>query len=242
MRSLFDPQGFYFFAGRTVRPLFILAFVFAVVAFYLGFFVCPIDATQGNSYRIIFIHVASAWMSMLIYVLMAVFSAGALATGNRMCSIFAAAMAPTGAFMCFLALFSGAVWGRPTWGAYWVWDARLTSELILLFLYLGFLALQSSIADVKRADKACALIALVGVVNVPIIYFSVRWWNTLHQGASITSRGSSIATIMLVTLLLMVAAFWLYSLAATFARTRTLILERERRETWAQEAALKGEL
>ena len=214
----------------------------AAVALYLGFFVCPIDATQGNSYRIIFIHVSSAWMSMLIYVLMAVFSAFALATNNRMCSIFAAAMAPTGAFMCFLALFSGAVWGRPTWGAYWIWDARLTSELILLFLYLGFLALQSSIADIKRADKACALIALVGVVNVPIIYFSVRWWNTLHQGASITSRGSSIATIMLVTLLLMVAAFWLYSLAATFARTRTIILERERREAWAQEAAIKGEI
>lgn len=242
MRSLFDPQGFYFFAGKTIKPLFGLAAVLAAVALYLGFFVCPIDATQGNSYRIIFIHVSSAWMSMLIYVLMAVFSAFALATNNRMCSIFAAAMAPTGAFMCFLALFSGAVWGRPTWGAYWVWDARLTSELILLFLYLGFLALQSSIADIKRADKACALIALVGVVNVPIIYFSVRWWNTLHQGASITSRGSSIATIMLVTLLLMVAAFWIYSLAATFARTRTIILERERRETWAQEAAIKGEI
>lgn len=242
MRSLFDPQCFYFFAGKTIKPLFALAAVLAAVALYLGFFVCPIDATQGNSYRIIFIHVSSAWMSMLIYVLMAVFSAFALATNNRMCSIFAAAMAPTGAFMCFLALFSGAVWGRPTWGAYWVWDARLTSELILLFLYLGFLALQSSIADIKRADKACALIALVGVVNVPIIYFSVRWWNTLHQGASITSRGSSIATIMLVTLLLMVAAFWIYSLAATFARTRTIILERERRETWAQEAAIKGEI
>ena len=242
MRSLFDPQGFYFFAGKTIKPLFELAAVIAAVALYLRFVVCPIDATQGNSYRIIFIHVTSAWMSMLIYVLMAVFSAFALATNNRMCSIFAAAMAPTGAFMCFLALFSGAVWGRPTWGAYWVWDARLTSELILLFLYLGFLALQSSIADIKRADKACALIALVGVVNVPIIYFSVRWWNTLHQGASITSRGSSIATIMLVTLLLMVAAFWLYSLAATFARTRTIILERERREAWAQEAAIKGEI
>ena len=150
MRSLFDPQGFYFFAGKTIKPLFALAAVLAAVALYLGFFVCPIDATQGNSYRIIFIHVSSAWMSMLIYVLMAVFSAFALATNNRMCSIFAAAMAPTGAFMCFLALFSGAVWGRPTWGAYWVWDARLTSELILLFLYLGFLALQSSIADIKR--------------------------------------------------------------------------------------------
>ena len=242
MRSLFDPQGFYFFAGKAVRPLFALAAVLFAVVFYLGFFVCPIDATQGNSYRIIFIHVPAAWMGMLIYVLMAVFSAIALATGNRMWSIFSAAMAPTGAFMCFLALFAGAVWGRPTWGAYWVWDARLTSMLILFFLYLGFLALQSSIADVRRADKACALIALVGVVNVPIIYFSVRWWNTLHQGASITSRGSSIATIMLVTLLTMVAAFWLYSLAASFARTRSIILERERRESWAQQAALKGEI
>lgn len=105
MRSLFDPQGFYFFAGKTIKPLFALAAVLAAVALYLGFFVCPIDATQGNSYRIIFIHVSSAWMSMLIYVLMAVFSAFALATNNRMCSIFAAAMAPTGAFMCFLALF-----------------------------------------------------------------------------------------------------------------------------------------
>ena len=240
--SITSPEGFYRAAGKCITPLMVLGLLLFVVGFYMGFFECPIDYKQGNSYRIIFIHVSSAWMSMLIYVLMAVFSAFALATNNRMCSIFAAAMAPTGAFMCFLALFSGAVWGRPTWGAYWVWDARLTSELILLFLYLGFLALQSSIADIKRADKACALIALVGVVNVPIIYFSVRWWNTLHQGASITSRGSSIATIMLVTLLLMVAAFWLYSLAATFARTRAIILERERREAWAQEAAIKGEI
>ena len=181
-------------------------------------------------------------MSLLIYVLMAVFSACALATGNKMCSVFSSAMAPTGAIMAFLALFSGAFWGRPTWGTYWVWDARLTSELILLFLYLGYLALQSSIADHRRADKACAVIAVVGVVNVPIIYFSVRWWNTLHQGASITSSGSSIAPIMLVTLFIMVGAFWLYSLGATFARARTIILERERREQWAQEAVLKGEV
>ncbi len=242
MRKLFDPQGFYFFAGRAVRPLFALAAVIAAVALYLAFFVAPIDATQGNSYRILFIHVASAWMAMLIYVLMAVFSAAALATENRMCSIFASAMAPTGALMCFLALFSGSVWGRPTWGTFWVWDARLTSALILLFLYLGFLALRSSISDIKRADKACAMIAIVGVVNVPIIYFSVRWWNTLHQGASITSSGSSIHPIMLTTLLLMVAAFWVYSLGATFARTRTIILEREHRAEWAQRAALKGEI
>lgn len=138
--------------------------------------------------------------------------------------------------------FAGAVWGKPTWGAYWVWDARLTSELILLFLYLGFLALRSSISDVKRADMACAVIALVGVVNVPIIYFSVRWWNTLHQGATVKLGNSSIAPIMFTTLLVMVAAFWLYSFASTFSRARTIILERERRESWAQEAALKGDL
>ena len=145
-------------------------------------------------------------------------------------------MAPTGAVMAFLALFTGAFWGRPTWGAYWVWDARLTSELILLFLYLGFLALQSAVTDWKRADKACALIAIVGVVNVPIIYFSVKWWNTLHQGASITSKGSSMHPVMLATLLVMVAAFWIYSFAATFARAKNLVLVREKREAWAQQA------
>ena len=242
LQTFFEPQPFYRFAGKSVRWLMMLAALLAAVGLYLGFFVCPIDATQGNSYRIIFMHVPAAWMSMLIYVMMAVFCACALATGNKMCSVYAAAMAPTGAIMAFIALFSGAFWGRPTWGAYWVWDARLTSELILLFLYLGFLALQSSIADTKRADRACAVIALVGVVNVPIIYFSVRWWNTLHQGASITGKGASIHPIMLTTLLLMVAAFWIYSFASSFARARTIILERERREPWAQDAALAGEL
>lgn len=242
MRSLFDPQSFYFMAGKAVKPLLLLAFLCAACAFYLGFFVAPVDATQGNSYRIIFIHVSAAWMSMLIYVLMAVFSAAAIAMENRMCSIYANAMAPTGAIMCFLALFCGAVWGRPTWGAYWVWDARLTSELILLFLYLGFLALQSSIADPRRADKASAVIALVGVVNVPIIYFSVRWWNTLHQGATFKVSGSSMAPTMLTALFVMLAAFMLYGLAVTLARCRTIVLERERRADWAQEAALKGQI
>ncbi|MCF0253032.1 MAG: cytochrome c biogenesis protein CcsA [Duodenibacillus sp.] len=242
MKAFFNPESFYPLAGRLVRPLFVIALALAAAGFYTGFFVAPIDATQGQSYRIIFIHVASAWMSMLIYVMMALFAGGALATGNRMCSVFAAALAPTGAIMAFLACFTGAFWGRPTWGAYWVWDARLTSELILLFLYLGFLALQSSIADVKRADQACAVIAIVGVVNVPIIYFSVRWWNTLHQGASITARGSSIASTMLAALLIMVAAFWIYSFAATLARARTIVLERCWREAWAAKAALKGEI
>ncbi len=236
-QAFFTPQGFYGTAQKSAPWLYALAGLLFLTGLYLVFFVCPIDATQGHSYRILFIHVGAAWMSMLIYVMMAVFSAGALATENRMCSVYAAAMAPTGAAMTFLALFTGAFWGRPTWGAYWVWDARLTSELILLFLYLGFLALQSAVTDWKRADKACALIAIVGVVNVPIIYFSVKWWNTLHQGASITSKGSSMHPVMLATLLVMVAAFWIYSFAATFSRAKNLVLAREKREAWAQRAA-----
>ena len=235
--TLFDPQGFYYFGGRTVKWLLRLALVLLLVGLYLTFFVCPIDATQGHSYRIIFIHVPAAWMSMLIYVLMAVFSAFALATNNKMCSIFAAAMAPTGALMCFVALFCGAVWGRPTWGTYWVWDARLTSELILLFLYLGFLALQSSIADHRRADKACAVIALVGVVNVPIIYFSVRWWNTLHQGS--TRMQQSIDPAMRSPLRWSIFGFLLLSATLTLMRMRNLILLMEKRRPWVSELILK---
>lgn len=242
LKNLFVPQRFYLSSRHWSSALYALAVALLAVGLYLGFFVCPIDAVQGNSYRIIFIHVPAAWMSMLIYVVMALLSIATLAAGSRMCAIYAAALAPTGAAMAFLALWSGAFWGRPTWGAYWVWDARLTSELILFFLYLGFLALTNAIHDKRRADLAGAVIALVGVVNVPIIYFSVKWWNTLHQGASITARGSSIAPIMLTTMLVMVAAFWMYSFAVTFRRARTIVLERERRESWVLRAAKNGSL
>jgi heme exporter protein C len=135
----------------------------------------------------------------------------------------------------FLALWSGALWGRPTWGAYWVWDARLTSELVLLFLYLGFIALKGAIADPVRADRAGAILALVGVVNVPIIYFSVQWWNTLHQGASVSlTRAPSMAMAMLAGMLLMALAAWMYSIATALARLRRIILERERDAEWVR--------
>jgi len=160
-----------------------------------------------------------------------------LAFNTRLSSLMASAIAPTGAIMAFLALWSGALWGRPTWGAYWVWDARLTSTLILLFLYLGFLALQAAIDDPRRADKASAVLALVGVVNVPIIYFSVQWWNTLHQGASIRPGGTTMATIMLVGVLVMVFAFWSYAIAMSLSRLRALILEREKRSQWVADLA-----
>lgn len=240
--TLSDPQTFYRTAGKVIPWLMGAALILFIVGFYIGFFEAPVDARQGNSYRIIFIHVPTAWMSLLLYVLMAVASAVGLLYKSRLSFILAQAMAPTGAAMAMVALFSGAFWGRPTWGAYWVWDARLTSELILFFLYLGFIALHASIDDKHRADRAASVISIVGVVNVPIIYFSVQWWNTLHQGASITSSGSSIAPIMLTAMLIMVASGMLYGAGAVLARTRTIILERERREDWTHEAALEGTL
>jgi len=165
---------------------------------------------------------------MFLYVVMAFWAAIGLAFNTRLSAMMASALAPTGALFTFIALWTGALWGRPTWGAYWVWDARLTSELILLFLYLGFMALQAAIDDPRRADRAGALLAIVGVVNVPIIYYSVQWWNTLHQGASVSlTRSPSMASTMLSGMLLMALAFWLYSIAAALTRVRCIIRERE---------------
>jgi heme exporter protein C len=175
-------------------------------------------------------------MSMFLYVVMAFWAAIGLAFNTRLSSMMASAIAPTGALMTFIALWTGALWGKPMWGAWWVWDARLTSELILLFLYLGFMSLQAAIDDPRRADKAGAVIALVGVVNVPIIYFSVKWWNTLHQGASVSiTRSPSMAYTMLAGMLIMALAFWMYSIAVVLMRMRCIIMERERNSDWIKE-------
>ena len=228
-----SPATFYPLAGRLAPWFFVAAALFSVAGIYIGFFVAPTDAQQGEAYRIIFIHVASAWMSMFLYIIMAFWAGVGLAFNTRLSSMMASAVAPTGALMTFIALWTGALWGKPMWGAWWVWDARLTSELILLFLYLGFMSLQAAIDDARRADKAGAVIALVGVVNVPIIYFSVQWWNTLHQGASVSlTRSPSMAATMLLGMLLMALGFWMYSIAASLLRARCIILERERNSEW----------
>ena len=228
-----SPATFYPLAGRLAPWFFVAAALFTVAGIYVGFFVAPTDAQQGEAYRIIFIHVASAWMSMFLYIIMAFWAGVGLAFNTRLSSMMASAVAPTGALMTFIALWTGALWGKPMWGAWWVWDARLTSELILLFLYLGFMSLQAAIDDPRRADKAGAVIALVGVVNVPIIYFSVKWWNTLHQGASVSlTRSPSMAATMLIGMLLMALGFWMYSIAASLLRARCIILERERNSEW----------
>ena len=232
-----SPQTFYPLAGR-MAPWFIgIAVVLGLLGLYLALFAAPTDFQQGDAYRIIFIHVPAAWMSMFIYVVMAFWAGIGLAFNTRLSSMMAHALAPTGALMTFIALWTGAFWGRPTWGTWWVWDARLTSELILLFLYLGYLSLVAAIDEPRRADKASAVLALVGAINVPIIYFSVQWWNTLHQGSSISvTRAPSMAGIMLAGMLVMVLAFWAYSIAAALMRVRNMILERERNAAWVRDS------
>jgi len=229
------PQAFFPVAGKMVPLFAVLAALFTVAGLYVAFFVAPTDATQGEAYRIIFLHVPAAWMSMFLYLVMAGWAAFGLAFHTRLSGMMASALAPTGAMFTFVALWSGALWGKPTWGTYWVWDARLTSELILLFLYLGFIALKNAIEDPVRADRAGAILALVGAVNVPIIYFSVQWWNTLHQGASVSmTRAPSMAATMLLGMLLMALAAWMYSIAVALARLRKIILQRERDAEWVR--------
>ena len=228
-----SPPAFYPLAGKMAPWFLALAALLGAAGVYIGFFAAPTDFQQGDSYRIIFIHVPAAWMSMLIYVVMAFWAGLGLAFNTRLSSMMAHALAPTGALMTFIALWTGALWGKPTWGTWWVWDARLTSELILLFLYIGYMSLAAAIDDPRKADKASAVLALVGVVNVPIIYFSVQWWNTLHQGASVSiTRSPSMAAIMLWGMLVMVFAFWSYCIGAVLMRVRHIILERERHAAW----------
>lgn len=202
---------------------------------YIGFFVAPTDAVQSEAYRIMFIHVPASILSMFIYLIMAVYAALGLIFKTRLSSMMASALAPTGALFAFISLWTGALWGKPMWGAWWVWDARLTSELILLFLYLGFMALQASIDDPRRADRASALLAIVGSVNVPIIYYSVQWWNTLHQGSTIKFSGTSMHIAMQQAMFSLMVACWLYAIAVSLSRVRSIILEREATTQWVKE-------
>ena len=227
------PQNFFDLSAKCWPWFAGLATVLTALGLWLGLAVAPIDAQQGEGYRIIFVHVPASWMSMVIYLAMGFWSVMGLTFKTRLSGMMTQALAPTGAIFAALSLWTGALWGKPMWGTWWVWDARLTSELILFFLYVGFMALTSAIDDVKRAERAGALISIVGCINVPIIYFSVKWWNTLHQGASVSiTQSPSMAKLMLWAMLLMAIAFWLYTIAIVFYRVRTLILQRERDSHW----------
>ena len=233
-----SPASFFPLAAKLVPWFAVAASLLAAVGLYLGLVVAPTDAQQGDSYRIIFIHVPAAWMSMFIYVVMAFWSAIALAFNARLAGMMVQALAPTGAMFTFVALWTGSLWGKPAWGTYWAWDARMTSELILLFLYFGYLALRGAIAESRRADRAGAVLVLVGVINIPIIYFSVRWWNTLHQGATVSlTAAPKMAAIMLTAMLILTFAAWFYAIAVVLLRAQAIILEREKHTVWAGELA-----
>ncbi|MCF6224923.1 MAG: heme ABC transporter permease [Xanthomonadales bacterium] len=228
-----SPAYFYWLSGRMIPWLWVIFAVLTTWGMYQAFFVAPTDYQQGESYRIIYIHVPAAWMSMMIYLMMAIFGAIGLIWRIRIAEILAISSAPIGAAFALIALISGAVWGKPTWGAYWVWDARLTSQLVLFFLYLGVMGLHSAIDEPRKAARAAALLALVGVVNLPIIHYSVEWWNTLHQGTTIKfTGGSKMPNSMLFPLLLMAASTKFYYGAALLTRARNRLLEQDRRRGW----------
>ncbi|HSS64015.1 MAG TPA: heme ABC transporter permease [Gammaproteobacteria bacterium] len=234
--KLGSPPYFYGFAGKLIPWLGWICAGLLVAGLYGGLVLAPPDYQQGDSYRIIFIHVPSAWMSLFIYVVMAVSGAVGLVWRIKVAEAVAAASAPVGAWFTFLALITGSLWGKPMWGTYWVWDARLTSELILLFLYLGVIGLHSAIEDRRTASRATAVLSLVGLVNIPIIHYSVEWWNTLHQGATITKIGApSIHLSMLMPLLIMALGFKLYYFMVLLMRSRVEVLERERGSAWVRE-------
>jgi heme exporter protein C len=226
------PSTFYALAGKLAPWFAAAAAILFAAGLYVGLYAAPTDAVQSDSYRIIFIHVPTSLLSMFFYLVMAGYAALGLIFNTRLSGMMANALAPTGALFAFIALWTGALWGKPTWGAYWVWDARLTTQLILFFLYLGFIALHASIDDPRRADRAAALLAIVGSVNVPIIYYSVKWWSTLHQGATIKPSGVSMESTMQLGLYTMFLACWAYAIAMTLWRVRSIILERERSAQW----------
>jgi heme exporter protein C len=220
---------------------------FAVIAIacigyggYAGLFVAPVDYQQGDAFRIIYVHVPASYLSMMAYSIMAISAGIGLIWRIKLSHAVAAAAAPLGAWFTFLALATGSIWGKPMWGTWWEWgDPRLTSELLLLFLYIGYMALRASIDDIAKADKASAVLALVGVVNVPIIHFSVEWWSSLHQGPTLVREGGpAMAPDMLYPLLAMILGFTFLFGALLLGRVRTEVLYREYRARWVRELLL----
>ncbi|MBZ2168337.1 heme ABC transporter permease CcmC [Marinobacter sp. F4216] len=239
--KLGSPKWFFGIANRLMPWLLAAALLLLAAGLVWGLFFAPKDYLQGNSYRIIFIHVPSAFLAQSVYIMMAVAAVVTLVWRMKLADVFVKAVAPVGLLLTFLALFTGAVWGKPTWGTWWIWDARLTSMLILLFLYGGVIALDRSISDEKSAARAVAVLVLVGVVNIPIIKYSVEWWNTLHQPATfkLTEKPSMPAEMWVPLLLSVLGLYLLFGWLACL-RMKTEILVREQRTRWVREYISAG--
>jgi heme exporter protein C len=236
--TISSPQRFYFFCEKWIPWLTLLFLLFLIPGLYGGLVMAPADYQQGDAFRIIYVHVPAAWMSLFIYIVMAVQAIIVLVWRIKISEMIVISSASIGAGFTFIALVTGSLWGKPMWGTWWTWDARLTSELILLFIYLGIIMLYSAYDDKRTASRAIAILTLVGVVNIPIIHYSVVWWNTLHQGATVSKLDKpSIAVEMLIPLLLMAIAFKLYYLLALFQRVKVEILNREFNSRWAKNLA-----
>ncbi|MFZ9037229.1 MAG: heme ABC transporter permease [Gammaproteobacteria bacterium] len=234
--KLGSPPHFYRIAGKWIPWLTWIFLILVAAGLYGGLILAPPDYQQGESYRIIFVHVPSAWMSMFIYVTMAFCAVVIIVWRMKLAEVVLISSAPIGASFTFLALVTGSLWGKPMWGTYWVWDARLTSELILLFLYLGVIGLHNAIEDKRVAARAVAILALVGVVNIPIIHYSVEWWHSLHQGASLTKFDKpSMPPSMYIPILIMALAFQFYYALTLFHKCRVELLQRERNSKWVKE-------
>ncbi len=241
LHKLGSPPIFYRFAGKLRPWLLTLALLLGAIGLYGGLVLAPADARQGDGYRIIFIHVPSAWMSLFIYGVMAFAAFLALVWRVKLAEVAAMQSAPIGAAFTLITLVTGSLWGKPMWGTWWTWDARLTSELVLLFIYLGVIGLYHAFEDRRQGARAAAFLALIGVVNVPIVHFSVNWWNTLHQGSTIRLLGpSTIAPGMLWPLLTMMAATKCYYLASLAARMRTDLLDLESGKDWVRKLAVEA--
>ena len=234
LHRLASPPHFYGLAERMIPWFAMPGLILIGYGAYAGLFVAPADYQQGDAFRIIYVHVPVAYLSMMAYMIMAISAGIGLIWRMKLAHAVAAAAAPLGAWFTFLALATGAIWGRPMWGTWWEWgDPRLTSELVLLFLYIGYMALRSAIDEIAKADRASAVLALVGAVNVPIIHFSVEWWSSLHQGPTLIRKGGpAIDAAMLYPLLAMILGFTLVFAAMLLRRVRTEVLYRERRKRW----------
>ena len=207
-----------------------------IIGIYWGLFIAPPDYLQGNSYRIMFIHVPAAWLSLQVYMVMAITGFIALVWRIKIMEIISIQCAPIGAIFTLIALVTGMIWGKPTWGTYWVWDARLTSELILLFLYIGIMLLYSAFTDKRQAVKVTSILVIIGLINIPIIHYSVEWWNTLHQGPTVTKFEKPSAHIsMLLPLLYMLFVFNMCFITILLKRIRLGIFQREKNTKWIKD-------
>ncbi len=238
LKNIFNkisPNGFYFFTTQLTPWLLSISLILISYGVYQGLFIVPPDYQQGDAFRIMYVHVPSAWLSLFAYSVLAFCSIVSLVWRIKVFEVLSISAAKIGALFTFLTLVTGAIWGKPMWGTWWVWDARLTSELILFFIYISIILLNYSFDDYKKGARAANILAIVGLINIPIIHFSVEWWNTLHQGPSVMKIGTpSISTEMLIPLIYVSIGFTFYFFGSLFLSARNILLTRERHKAWVK--------